>query len=106
MTLKHFVRAGLIAVFMMAAPLSAGAQEQVAQFPGSAHSIDGYRVMAITAGVIAGAVVATFVTNGLIIPVYATVTGSGPGSGLLGGAIRLFGAVGGGLYADTWYLNR
>ena len=72
----------------------------------SGGSFEAYRAMAITAGVIGGAVVATVVTDGLILPILA---GSGRG-GVAGMAEQLvstagtvFGAVAGGLYADDWY---
>jgi hypothetical protein len=100
MTAKHIVRAGLVAAFMFAAPLSAQAQPLI---PDN-YSFDAYRAAAITAGLIAGSVIAIIVTDGLIIPVYAAATG-GAGGGLLSGALRLLGAVSGGLYADALYMN-
>lgn len=84
----------------------------------SGSSFDAYRAVAITAGVVGGAVVATIVTDGLILPVYGTLTGSSigalgqgnamalihtPGYAFFRGSMRLLGAVSGGLYADAWY---
>lgn len=51
--------------------------------------IDGYRVAAISAGIVGGVVVATIVTDGLIIPVYAWVSG---GAGQMMGAVAGAGA--------------
>ncbi len=120
MTVSNFVRAGLLAAALVSTPLAARAQTAA---PANT-SFDGYRAMAITAGVIAGVAVAVIVTDGLIIPVYAAVTGAETGAimgggmtvagtgagvrsgvGLVRGTIRLFGAISGGLYADTIYLR-
>ncbi len=70
-SLKTVAAAGLIASTLALAPTGADAQTA-----GSAagSSFDAYRVVAITAGVIAGAAVAVIVTDGLIIPVYAYAT--------------------------------
>lgn len=85
-TLKMITGAGLLAAGMAIAPLAAQAQtaqDQPATAPAApaaeassaAYSFDGYRVLAVTAGVIGGAAVAIVVTDGLIIPVYAYATG-------------------------------
>lgn len=130
-SLKTIAAAGLIAASLSVAPLSAQAQTGSA-----GSGFDGYRAAAVTAGVIAGAAVAAIVTDGLIIPVLAYATGTpaamgGGGMGLgvaegamaaggMGGAwspaqagykfirggMRLFGAIGGGFYADSWYTGR
>jgi len=123
MTAKKIVRAGLIAAALLAAPAAAQAQISPPTVE-RASSFDAYRALAITFGVVAGSAVAVIVTDGLIIPVYSAVTGAGSavmstatggavgggaagaGSGLLSGAVRLFGAITGGLVADSWYLNR
>ena len=75
----------------------------------SADGFEAYRAMAITAGVIGGAVVATIVTDGLVLPILA----AGGGGGVSGIAQQListggtvFGAVAGGLYADDWYAKQ
>lgn len=89
----------------------AAAKAQTSSFPAApaASSFDGYRAMAITAGVIGGAVVATIVTDGLILPILA---GGGRGGisgmaeGLISTAGTVFGAVAGGLYADEWYATQ
>lgn len=128
--LKTIAAAGLIASSLALAP--AGAQ---AQAPAAGSGFDGYRVLAVTAGVIAGAAAAVIVTDGLIIPVYAYATGAGgmgaggisvgsvaasgmgavngawnqAGQGgymLLRGSARMLGAIGGGFYADSWYTGR
>lgn len=120
MIIKKLAYAALIAAFVLVAPLAARAQPMPTPVPAS--SFDGYRAMAITAGVVAGAVVAAIVTDGLIIPVLAATTGAeagamagagagmgygaGGGFGLLRGTMRLLGAISGGMYADTLYLNR
>jgi len=107
---------------------AAGSAAQ-AQEAAPASSFDAYRAVAVTAGVVGGAVVATIVTDGLIIPAYAMATGAEGaagmaafGGGAMGGgangmiasfghqgyqffrgSMRLLGAVSGGLYADAWY---
>ena len=137
MTVKTIVRAGLIAAALLAAPLSA--QAQTAPLPNAAanavSSFDAYRAAAITAGVIVGATVAVIVTEGLIIPAYAYVTGAGTtaatgsaagaatagtmattsgttaagaghGYAFVHGAARLFGAISGGFIADGWDMSQ
>lgn len=126
-TLQTIAAAGLIASGLALAPVGAQAQ---ASAPAAASSFDSYRVVAVTAGVIAGAAVAAIVTDGLIIPVYAYATGTGAvtaggmvnaasagamesvgmggaggaaGYGILRGSMRILGAIGGGFYADSWY---
>jgi len=100
----------------------AGAQVvQAQEVTAPPSSFDGYRAMAVTAGVIGGAVVATIVTDGLILPVYGTLTGSSigalgqgnafamiytPGYAFFRGSMRLLGAISGGLYADAWYAGQ
>jgi len=86
-TLKKLTGAGLLAAGLAIAPLAAQAQTTqnppaapatpapAAEASGDAYSFDGYRVLAVTAGVIGGAAVAIVVTDGLIIPVYAYATG-------------------------------
>ncbi|MDF1791489.1 MAG: hypothetical protein P1U88_06230 [Thalassobaculaceae bacterium] len=106
----------------IAAATGAKAQSATPVVPESvqASSFDAYRAVAVTAGVIGGAVIATIVTDGLILPVYGTLTGSGigalgegstiallhtPGYAFFRGSMRLLGAVSGGLYADAWYVG-
>lgn len=138
--LKTFAAAGMVAA---ALTVSSGAHAQTATAPApaapaataeSGYGFDGYRVLAVTAGVIGGAVVATIVTDGIIIPVYAMATG-GPGavggmgfgagaaefgmgggqmfgsaahtgSRVFSGAMKVLGAVAGGFYADSWYTGK
>ena len=89
-TLKTLAAAGVIATTMALAPSGANAQAA------TASSFDGYRVVAVTAGVIGGAVVAAIVTDGLIIPVYAYMTGgAAAGGGMAGGGMAGGAAAGG-----------
>ncbi|GHD57993.1 hypothetical protein GCM10017083_40200 [Thalassobaculum fulvum] len=93
--LKTLAAAGLIASSLAIAPV--GAQAQTAAAPAASSGFDGYRVLAVTAGVIAGAAVAAVVTDGLIIPVYAYATGAaGMGGGMGGGMAAGAGAAEGG----------
>ena len=52
---------------------------------------DGYRALAVTAGVVGGAAVAVILTDGLIIPVYAWATGAEMGG--IGAAAGMNGGV-------------
>lgn len=123
--LKTLAAAGVVASALALAPTGAHAQAT------TASSFDAYRVVAVTAGVIGGAVVAAIVTDGLIIPAYAWATSgtamapagaAAAGGGATGmtvegvmmgnvghafrGGMRLLGAIGGGFYADSWYTGR
>lgn len=94
----------------------------------SESSFDSYQTLAITAGLIGGSAVAMVLTDGLILPIYCWATGSaavaevgaggslaagaarlgagagaGSGTGLFRGVMQTLGAVGGGLYANSWY---
>ncbi|MEQ9329911.1 hypothetical protein [Thalassobaculum sp.] len=105
--ISRLVACGLVAVGVVLGPLAASAQTAnapAANAPAAnaptadaptaaspASGFDGYRVLAVTAGVIGGAAVAVIVTDGLILPVYALATGAeavGPGliAGMAGGA--------------------
>lgn len=110
-TLISLTRALVIVAALAVVPAAAKAQT----LGGSASapsSFDAYRAMAITAGVVGGAAVATVLTDGLILPVLATATGGmgGGPAGLVGHVISVggtvFGAVAGGLYADEWYAKQ
>jgi hypothetical protein len=122
MTKLFTLARGLMIVLGLALVVSTGAKAQTIQpivpEAAQASSFDGYRAVAITAGVVGGAVVATILTDGLILPVYGTLTGSSigalgegsafamlhaPGYAFFRGSMRLLGAVSGGLYADAWY---
>ncbi|WPZ34618.1 hypothetical protein T8K17_00455 [Thalassobaculum sp. OXR-137] len=115
---------GLVIVLGLALVTAQAAQAQSLQpivpEAAQASSFDAYRAVAITAGVVGGAVVATIVTDGLILPVYGTLTGSSIGAlgqgnvmallhtptyAFFRGSMRLLGAVSGGLYADAWYTD-
>ncbi|TCT19418.1 hypothetical protein [Thiobaca trueperi] len=90
-------------------------------------AFDGYQALAVSAGVIGGAVIAGILTEGLIVPLYCWATGSagmgagagagmgaGMGAGAAGsgagmgaqafkGVMQTLGAVGGGFYGNAWY---
>ena len=85
-------KALVIVVGFALATTSAQAQQAA---PAAGGGFDGYRALAVTAGVIGGAAVAAIVTDGLIIPAYAYVTGANMGAafGLGGGGVA--GAAGG-----------
>lgn len=150
-TYRKLAGAGLIAAGLALTPLAAQAQSAAPAAPAApaaapaaaTYSFDGYRVLAVTAGVVIGATVAVVVTDGLIVPAYLYVTGghaaggislaggmaAGAGGGAgemaatsglgysafntvghmgyrtLRGAMSLLGAVGGGFYADSWYMG-
>lgn len=85
------VAAGIVASTMALSPAVA---QTAAPAPAAAtSSFDAYQALAITAGVVGGAVVAVVVTDGLIIPAYAWATGAG------GGGMAAAGAGGGGMAA-------
>lgn len=106
-TLVSLSRALVVVAALTLVPAAAKAQSLSASSSGS--SFEAYRAMAITAGVIGGAVVATIVTDGLVLPILAA-GGRGGVSGMAhqlistGGTV--FGAVAGGLYADDWYAKQ
>lgn len=135
---KFMMLAKALVIVVGFAFATSGAQAQQAAPADGAYSFDGYRALAVTAGVIGGAAVAAVVTDGLIIPAYAFVTGAemggmgaalgmggggaaagvggGGGGGMLvnfghqgyaffRGSMRLLGAIGGGFYADSWYMG-
>lgn len=131
MRLSHIAKALVIVGGLMFAA-NGGAHAQTAPAADSGGGFDGYRAMAVTAGIIGGAVVATIATDGLIIPIYAWATGT-PAAGMGGmaagggaavnaavgaarnmaghgyqffrGSMRLLGAVSGGFIADDWYIG-
>lgn len=128
-TFRSVVAAGLLCAAIASAPAEVRAQDRLAP-----TGFDGYRALAITAGAVAGMVVAVVITDGLIIPVYAWATGSSGamagagmgagfgggagmagegmmlgeagGYGLLRGGARLFGAIAGGLFGDQLYVGK
>lgn len=119
--LLKFARGLVVAlglVFVAATGAKAQAIQPIVPEAAQGSSFDAYRAVAITAGVVGGAVIATIVTDGFILPVYGTLTGSSIGAlgqgnafalvhsqgyALFRGSMRLLGAVSGGLYADAWY---
>ena len=89
------VAAGIFASTMTLSPALAQSPAVTPAAPAAASSsFDAYQALAITAGVVGGAVVAVVVTDGLIIPAYAWATGAG-GGGMAAGAGGGMGAVGG-----------
>jgi len=102
-------RALVIVAALAVVPAAAKAQSSGFSGSSAASSFDAYRAMAITAGVIGGAVVATIVTDGIILPILAA-GGRGGMSGVADQLIStggtVFGAVAGGLYADEWYTKK
>ncbi len=106
---KTFVNLGRALVVVAALAVAPGAAKAQGLSGSSGGSFEAYRAMAITAGVIGGAVVATIVTDGLILPILAG-GGRGGVSGmaeqLVSTAGTVFGAVAGGLYADDWYAKQ
>jgi len=102
MTVKAFICASVLALSVLVPPQSAQAQSLLDR----SHSFDVYRAATITAGLVAGSVIAVVVTDGLIIPVLAAAGSGGQSLGVVRGVLNLFGAISGGMYADTLYLNR
>ena len=71
--------------------VSGGAQAQQTAPAEAKGGFDGYRALAVTAGVVGGAAVAVILTDGLIIPVYAWATGAEMGG--MGAAAGMNGGV-------------
>lgn len=97
--------AGALVIVLAVGLVPAAAQAQTAAAPAASSSFDGYRAAAITAGVVGGAVVATIITDGLILPIIASGGNNmaGMAANLVSVAGTVYGAVAGGLYADQWY---
>lgn len=102
---------------MFATTSNVQAQQAPAAVQDAVDDFDGYRALAITGGVIGGAMVAAVVTDGLILPVYAVATGAsipsfgmgvitGPSYAFFRGSMRLLGAVSGAMFADAWYTGQ
>lgn len=119
--LKKITNLALALVFGIGLVFATTADVQAQQVPAAAQEavegFDAYRAMAITGGVVGGAMVAMVVTDGLILPVYAMATGAsmpglgmgvitGPGYAFFRGSMRLLGAVSGAMYADAWYTGQ
>ena len=107
-TCKTLAGAGLIAIGMALASPAAHAQTAAPAAPAvppatAQSSFDGYRVVAVTAGVIVGATVAAVVTDGLIVPAYLSATGGhvAGGMSLAGGMAAGAGAGAGEVAATT-----
>lgn len=117
------LRAGalVLAAGLALAPIAAQAQTAApAQAPARAPaaSFDGYRALAVAAGVIGGAVAGAAIANVIAAPSYAYLAGTSVdkgvmyvmGNGMLGfgysalsSGVGMLGAVTGGFYADYLY---
>lgn len=107
-TIKALAGAGMIAASLALASPAAQAQTATPAAPATApaavqSSFDGYRVVAVTAGVLVGATVAAVVTDGLIVPAYIYMTGGhvAGGMSLAGGMAAGAGAGAGEVAATT-----
>lgn len=89
-------------------PAAAKAQTAGAPAASAAGGFDAYRAAAITAGVIGGAVVATVITDGLIVPIIMSGNGgmANVATQLISVGGTVFGAVAGAMYADDWYSGK
>jgi hypothetical protein len=119
---SKFMKAFAVVVALVFATTGAAQAQNAADAAvEAANSFDAYRAVAITAGVVGGTIVATIVTDGLFLPAYGMITGSGigpvgagnafavvatPSYALFRGSMRLLGAISGGLYADAWYTGQ
>ena len=119
------LRAGALALAagLVLAPMAAHAQapapaQAPARAPAATTEFEGYRALAVTAGVIGGAVVGAAVANMVLLPSYAYITGASMGGGVahvmgngmlgfghsaLASGMGMLGAVTGGFYADYLY---
>lgn len=121
--MKSWTGALILAAGLALAPSLAQAQtpaQAPARAPATAAAadFDSYRVLAITAGVIGGAVVGAAVANVIVAPSYAYIVGAsvdksamyvmsngmlGFGYSALASGVGTLGAVAGGFYADYMY---
>jgi hypothetical protein len=93
------VAAGIVASTLALSPVQAQTPTPAASAPAAMGSgFDAYQALAVTAGVVGGAVIAVVVTDGLIIPVYAWATGAG-GGGMAAAGAGAAAMEGGGLAA-------
>ncbi len=104
-TIVSLSRALLIVAALALAPAAAKAQTGPLE-SSTSGSLDAYRAMAITAGVVGGAIVATVLTEGLILPLIGGSGAADAAAKLVGVSGTVFGAVAGGLYADDWYARQ
>lgn len=97
--------AGLMAAGLALTPLAAGAQTAAPAAPATAAAasgFDGYRVLAVTAGVIVGATAAAIVTDGLIVPAYYyLVAGEAAGGMSMAGGMAMGAGAGAGEIAAS-----
>lgn len=124
--MKSWTGALILAAGLAVAPTLAQAQAP-AQAPargpvqGALAEFDSYRVLAVAAGVIGGAVVGAAVANIIVAPSYAYIAGAsidkgvvyvmsngmlGFGYSALSSGVGALGAVAGGFYADYLYQNQ
>ena len=105
-TIVSLSRAFLIVAALALAPAAAKAQTAGPLESASSGSVDAYRAMAITVGVVGGAIVATVLTEGLVLPLLSGTGAADAAARLVGVSGTVFGAVAGGLYADDWYARQ
>ncbi|MGE4220042.1 MAG: hypothetical protein AB7G39_11390 [Alphaproteobacteria bacterium] len=91
--LKHLACALALSAGLAAMPAAAQTAAAPAAQP-AAGGFDAYRALAITTGIVVGAAVAIVITDGVIIPAYAYVTGTAVEAGAAAGAGAGAGAAG------------
>ena len=104
--LVSWSRALVVVVALAFAPAVAEAQTNGSSVTVAGGTFDAYRAMAITAGVVGGAVVATVLTEGLILPLIGGGGAANAAAKVIAVSGTVFGAVAGGLYADAWYARQ
>jgi len=83
------VRTGVAALFvasMLSTTIASGSASAQTATPAPSSGFDGYWLLAVGTGVVAGVVVATVLTDGVILPVYAWAT-AGEGGGMMAGGM-------------------
>jgi hypothetical protein len=86
------IRTGVAALFiasMLSTTIASGTASAQTATPAATPSrgLDGYWLLAVGTGVVAGIVVATVLTDGVILPVYAWATAAEGGGGMLAGGM-------------------
>jgi hypothetical protein len=112
-TLVSMTRAVVIVAALALMPAAAQSQElgntlrSTSEAASKAvNNYDAYQAMAITAGVVGGAIVATVLTDGLILPVISYANGGGSVAHIVSVAGTVFGAVSGAIIGNQWYANQ
>ncbi len=90
--LKYLTGAIILASGLATMPAAA----QTASAPAASGGFDAYRALAITTGIVVGAAVAIVVTDGVIIPAYAYMTGTAVEAGAAAGTGAAAGGTGAG----------